>query len=252
MHILSHRGIEYNPNSLKALDKALAHGFSLETDLRFSKDGKIIIIHDQNLKDNFGIDINTNELDYKELVSADNKFVNLIPDFENFIKLSVNALNSKQVIALHIKDYDNLELIYKTCEIITKYKLEKRVFIFDILLAHIEKIKKNYPKCKIGVSVGEKNYGPTIYTIDDIKSYIKFIDIIWADEWRKGLYTEGFFGYCEKTKKGVYVVSPELHKSEKHPFAHNPETLWKNISPFLFNGICTDFPEKARNFFEPN
>lgn len=252
MLILSHRGIKYSSNSLKALNETLTNGFSLETDLRFSKDGKVIIIHDSNLKDNFGMDMNTNELDYKELVHTDNKFINLIPDFENFIKLSINALNPRQVIALHIKDYDNLKLIYKTCKIITKYKLEKRVFIFDILFAHIKKIKKYYPKCKIGVSVGERNYGPTIYTIDDIKSYIQFIDIIWADEWREGLYTKDFFDYCEKIKKNVYVISPELHRLEKHPFAHSPETLWKNIFPFIFNGICTDFPEKAKNFFKPN
>lgn len=250
MLILSHRGIKHSPNSLKALNKALLLGFSLETDLRFSKDGKIIIIHDQNLKDNFGIDINASELDYKELVYADNKFINLIPDFENFIKFSTNALSQKQMIALHIKDHDNLNLIYKTCEIITKYKLEERAFIFDILFAYIKKIKKNYPKCKIAVSAGEKNYRPTIYTIDDIKSYVRFIDIIWADEWKNGLYTKDFFDYCKKIKKNIYVISPELHKTENHPFALKPEKLWKNILPFVFDGICTDFPEKARKFFK--
>ena len=250
MLILSHRGIKYSPNSLKALNEALTHGFSLETDLRFSKDGKIIIIHDQNLKDSFGINMNINELDYNELIDADNKFIDFIPEFENFIKLSIDVMGPKQVIALHVKDYDNLELIYKTCEIIKKYKLEKRAFIFDILFKHFKKIKKYYPKCKIGVSVGEKKYGPTIYKIDDIKPYIKFIDIIWADEWKKGLYRTAFFDYCKKIKKDVYVISPELHKLEKHPFAYSPEILWKNISPFVFNGICTDFPEKARNFFE--
>lgn len=250
MLILSHRGIKHSPNSLKALNEALIRGFSLETDLRLSKDGKIIIIHDKNLTDNFGISMNANELDYKELVYTDNKFINLIPDFENFIKLSIDKLSVGQVIALHIKDYDNLELIYKTCEIITKCKLEKKVFIFDISFVHIKKIKKYYPKCKIGVSVGEKKYGPTIYTIDDIKPYIQSIDIIWADEWMGGLYTEDFFDYCKKIQKDVYVISSELHKLEKHPLAHSPETLWKNISPFIFDGICTDFPEKTRNFFK--
>lgn len=252
MLILSHRGIEYAPNSLKALNEALTHGFSLETDLRLSKDGRIIIIHDQNLKDNFGIDINVSELDYKGLIDTDNKFVDFIPELENFIKLSIDKSDLRQVIALHIKDYNNSELIFKTCEIITKYKLEERVFIFDILLEHVKKTKNYYPKCKIGISMGEKNYSPTVYTIEDVKPYIKFIDIVWADEWKRGLYTKDFFGYYDKIKKDVYVISPELHKSEKHPFAHRPEILWGKISPFIFNGICTDFPEKARNFFKPS
>lgn len=252
MLILSHRGIRYNPNSLKALTKALTHGFSLETDLRISKDGKIIIIHDQNLKNNFGIDISVGELDYTKLVREDNKCRDLIPDFENFIKTSINMLGRGQVIALHMKDHDDENLIYKTCEIITKYKLEKRVFIFDILLTDIKRLKNHYPKCNIGISVGENNYSSTVYTLEDVKPYIKFIDIIWADEWSKGLYMKDFFGYCDRIEKDVYVVSPELHKSEKHPFAHRPKTLWDNISPFIFKGICTDFPEKARNFFEPN
>lgn len=251
MLILSHRGIKYSPNSLKALNMALAQGFSLETDLRLSKGGKIII-HDKNLKDGFGIDINTNELDYKKLVHEDRKFINLIPDLENFIKTSANALGPRQKIALHTKDYDNPDLIFKTCEIISKYKLGKKAFIFDILLEDIEKTKKCYPKCKIGISVAEKNYSPTIYTINDIKPYIQFIDIIWADEWEKGLYTKSFFDYCKNIEKDVYLISSELHKSEKHPFARRPETFWKNISPFIFTGICTDFPGEARKFFESN
>jgi len=249
MLILAHRGIKYSPNSLKALNKALAQGFSLETDLRMSQDKKIIIIHDKNLKDVFGINVNANELIYKELVEKDSKFVNLIPDFENFIKVSANGLALGQKIALHIKDYDNQELIFKTCGIIEKYKLEERVFIFDILLSHIKKTKKHYPKCKIGISVAEKNYSPTVYTINDVKPYIKFIDIIWADEWSGGLYTKDFFDYCKNIKKDVYLISPELHKPEKHPFSRRPETFWKNISPFVFAGICTDFSEKARKFF---
>ena len=252
MLILSHRGIEYRPNSLKALNKALTCGFSIETDLRVSKDGKIVIIHDKNLKDNFGIDVNVNELNYKSITNTNSEFVDLIPEFENFIKISVGSLHSKQVIALHIKDHDNTDLIFKTCEVIIKYKLEERVFIFDILLEYVKKVKNYYPKCKIGISVGEKNYSPTIYTVDDIKQYVQFIDIIWADEWKDGLYKKDFFWYCEGIKKDVYVVSPELHKSEEHPFAHKPEMLWKNVSHFIFNGICTDFPEEARNFFESN
>lgn len=249
MHILSHRGIKYRPNSLKALNKALISGFSLEIDLRLSKDGKIIIIHDQNLKNNFGLDINVNELYYKDLVHRDNKFVNFIPDFKNFIKSSIKALGQGQVIALHIKDFDNLNLIYRTCEIIRKYKLEQRVFIFDILISDIKKIKKYYPQCKIGLSVGEKNYGPTIYTMDELAPYIELVDIIWADEWKSRLYKKDFFHYYKKIKKKVYVISPELHRLEKHPFAYNSETLWKNILSFIFDGICTDFPEKARKFF---
>jgi len=251
MLILSHRGLKHRPNSLKALNKALIFGFSLETDLRLSKDGKIIIIHDQNLKNNFGLDINVNELYYKDLVHRDNKFVNLVPDFENFIKFSVKALNPGQVIALHIKDFDNLNLIYRTCGIIKEYKLEQRVFIFDILIPDIKKIKNYYPKCKIGLSVGEKNYGPTIYTMDELTPYIELVDIIWADEWKSRLYTKDFFHYYKKMNKEIYVISPELHKLESHPFANNFQILWKDISLSKFNGLCTDFPEKARNFFDP-
>lgn len=250
MLILTHRGITYAPNSRKALDSALLGGFSLETDLRISKDGKIIIIHDSNLKNTFGIDVNINELNYSELVEKDNKFADFIPDFESFIKLVPGKLAHGQVVALHIKDYKNLELVYKVCEIIVKYKLEKAVFIFDVLLSDAPKIKNRYPECKIGLSIGEKNYSPTVYILDDIKSCLQSFDIVWADEWEKGLYKSNFFAYCKRINKDVYVISPELHTSEGHPFASSPEALWKSIELFDFKGICTDSSQKAKDFFK--
>lgn len=249
MLILSHRGIEYAPNSLRALNEALKRGFSLETDLRLSKDGIVMIVHDQNLSHSFGIDVNVRDCEYQKLISKDKIFQELIPSFEGFAGRLSDLLKPGQVIALHIKDYDNLDLIYKACQEIKDHKLEKQVFIFNVLLKDIQLIKKRYPMCKIGVSVGEKNYGPAVYTFLDIKSYLESIDIIWADEWQEGLYNSDFFNYCKDAKKEIYVISPELHKGEHHPFSGNPEALWNNIASYEFDGICTDFPQKALTFF---
>lgn len=230
MKILSHRGIiekkENSPNSILAFRDAFKEGFSIETDLRFSKDKNIIISHDPNPKESDNI------IELLNLASS---------------LTSSNLINNP--LAFHIKEPEDNELINSVFTLVQKFNFWNKSFLFDLLLKDLEGMKKNFPKSTLGVSIGEKNYAKTIFTQKEIEPYLKFVDIIWADEWQDGLYIKDFFEYYKTHKKKVYVISPELHKAEEHPFSNNPEKLWERIKLFPFDGICTDFPEKANEFF---
>jgi glycerophosphoryl diester phosphodiesterase len=230
MKILSHRGIieekQDFPNSIVAFRNAFKQGFSIETDFRFSKERNVIISHDVNP------DTELNAIELFNLVDS----------------LISNNLNDNP-IAFHIKEAKDEELINSVLELIQKFDFWDKTFLFDLFLKDLEKIKINFPKVSLGVSVGEKNYAPTIFTKEEIEPYFQFIDIIWADEWRSSLYAKDFFEYYKAHNKKVYVISPELHKTEKHPFSDNSEELWEKIKLFQFDGICTDFPKKANEFF---
>ncbi len=51
MQIFAHRGLltEYPENSFPALTKSFERGYGIETDLRLTKDGDFILIHDDTL-----------------------------------------------------------------------------------------------------------------------------------------------------------------------------------------------------------
>ena len=73
----AHRGLHGNvgydeyaaENSLTAFRRAKEHGYGIELDLRMSKDGEIVVIHDGNLKRVTGIDAKVADLTLDEIKS---------------------------------------------------------------------------------------------------------------------------------------------------------------------------------------
>lgn len=69
---IAHRGLYDNKskipeNSLSAFNAAVKSGFAVETDIRLTADGEVVIFHDENLKRICGIDTKLSELSSKEL-----------------------------------------------------------------------------------------------------------------------------------------------------------------------------------------
>lgn len=66
----AHRGLHGNgapENSLKAFSHAADHGFGSELDVHLSKDGRLVIMHDENLFRTVGVDVNISDMTAKEL-----------------------------------------------------------------------------------------------------------------------------------------------------------------------------------------
>ena len=173
----AHRGLlNYAPeNTLLAFQIAKERGFkNLELDIVTTKDDKIVVFHDTNLKRMFNIDRDVCEVNYYELI-------NLKPSlyfFEGILGLSkeqievirsvddpwVNKINSQKISLLDdvFKAYGNdftyhldvktlgcNEKLYQDLvSIIEKYSLENNVFIESKNLGLLDKIISINPNIK--------------------------------------------------------------------------------------------------------
>ena len=93
MKVFAHRGFSgnYPENTMLAFHKAIEAGADgIELDIHESSDGKLVIIHDENLVRTTGIDALVSDLSLKELTrikaskTKDDAFETPIPSFEEF------------------------------------------------------------------------------------------------------------------------------------------------------------------------
>ena len=122
---IAHRGLHNDKlpeNSASAFLNAIEKGYAIEMDVRFSKDGQIVVFHDHTLKRMTGVNGRVIEKTYaelKELNLAGTK--EIIPLFTDFLKL----VNGRTPILIEIKDQPEREdLAEKTIEILKTYKGE--------------------------------------------------------------------------------------------------------------------------------
>lgn len=106
---------------MESFKKAIESGVNaIELDVRKSKDGKLVIIHDDNLKKVFGKDVFVNQATLKELKQfTDNK----IPTLDEALQF-INKKLDKILIELKGVGYEK-----KVLDIVKKEKLKDKVII---------------------------------------------------------------------------------------------------------------------------
>lgn len=71
--MFAHRGLHnakiIPENSKAAFENARAHGCGVELDVQYTKDKKLVVFHDDNIKRVCGVDKNVSELTYEELLT---------------------------------------------------------------------------------------------------------------------------------------------------------------------------------------
>jgi Glycerophosphoryl diester phosphodiesterase len=90
---IAHRGLhdeEATENSIAAFKKAIEAGYNIETDVRLSKDGKIIVFHDYDMGRLLHKSGAIEGLTYAELTNGNYKLSNgeNVPLFEDLLKLA--------------------------------------------------------------------------------------------------------------------------------------------------------------------
>lgn len=254
MEILAHRGLpfEYPENTLPSFEESLKCGFGIETDIRKTKDGILVLCHDQNVKRGTGIDKNIKESTFKELKNLNFNYIfphakANICTLDELIKVYKKYNNGRKV-AFHIKvDGATEEILSALAKKIIDENLQDLFFVFDLTLETAKNFKKKFPSTHISISVGEKRYAPSIYLLEDVLD-LAFVDSIWADEWVGSLYSEGFFNKIKRSRKLVYVISPELHIDQEHPLSKGGyEEIWDKVVKWNVDGICTDYPKEFLN-----
>lgn len=145
--IIAHRGASaYEPeNTLRAIRKALElNSKMIEVDVRSSKDGKIVVIHDES------VDRTTNgkglvkNLMLEEIKKLDAGKGERIPTLQEVI----NAVRKRAILIIEIKVLNIEDSIVKTIE---KEDIEKEVIVTSFNHHILKKIKDLNPVIKTGV-----------------------------------------------------------------------------------------------------
>lgn len=220
---IAHRGAsKYTPeNSLEAFKKAIKlKADVVEFDVRQTKDGRIVVMHDDSVDrttDGSGLIKN---LTFKEIRKLHLPNGELIPTLQE----AFDVLKNKCICKIHIKDRFIEE---KVARIIKKNHMENSIMITSVMDSSLKKIKKIFPKIKIARG-GFKTRIP----IEDLIKKAKRVkaDIIGTHR-------------SITTKKLVR----EAHRNglEVHVWPVNDKRTIEKMKKIGVDGITTKYPDKV-------
>ena len=177
----AHRGFSgrYPENTLLAFEKAMEIGVDgIELDVQLTKDGEVVIIHDEKIDRTTDSKGNVIDYTYEELQKFDASYIykgkvgfNKIPtlrEYFNLIKESDIVTN----IELKTGIFEYLGIEKKVLDIIKEYHMEKRVIISSFNHYSVLRMKEISPEIECGflsetwiINQGEytKKYGVECY-----------------------------------------------------------------------------------------
>lgn len=265
-HIITHRGLEssnknfYPESSFEAFQSHLSRGFSIEFDVNFLPDDRIVISHQVQ------VDPSNNKLclfdDIIDLIGQNKSFHN----------------------AMHLKGrFQKKEYIDR---LILKFRqLPQRIFekliIFDVKPDTARILKSCYNNLVLAPSVAHpydiarynRFVSRTLYSVDEIillNKKDKLYQWAWLDEWDrfdrhgqdKKFYEQSVFERLRKCGLKIALVTPELHATspgllggEAHRDGLSKSVLLARIEEILClspDALCTDYPEEVYAMTQKN
>lgn len=157
-NLIAHRGIYDNikvpENSILSFKEAIKNNYSIELDIRLTKDNKIIVFHDKNLQRMCNINKLVKNTNYSELKSY--KLLNTnnyIPLFEDILKL----INGRVPIIIELKiDRNRFILEREAIKLLDNYQGLYAIKSFNPLSILYFKIK--YPNTIRGLLIKNSKY----------------------------------------------------------------------------------------------
>ncbi len=283
MKIITHRGLDplkenyYAESSREAFTDQLERGYGLEFDPQITKDGKVVILHDSNLKRISGgkDDRKISEVTLSEITRTEFNKCHLI-SFEELIDLIDKKQAKGAISAIHLKhniqNKNDLDIILSYLE-----KADMNKFIlFDVTQDTALYLKQKNNTLHLAPSVAHPHdilrynnfVGGTLLTSEIALENTDLFDWVWLDEWdradkngkAKKLYTEELFKEIRTAGLKIGLVTPELHASspsllgsEKHQDAGDAKNLFDRIEEILKlepDIICTDYPDEVKNIIK--
>lgn len=143
----AHRGLHKKDktvpeNSLAAFERASAYGYGMELDVQLSKDGQVVVFHDDTLNRVCGVDSRVDEKTYDELRQMSLcGSTQTIPLFSEVLK----TVRGRGPLIVELKNGKrNEELCEKTYALLSKYSGEYCIESFNPFIVHW--FKKNAPE----------------------------------------------------------------------------------------------------------
>lgn len=199
MKIIAHRGFSgvYPENTMLAFKKAIEIGADgIELDVHLSKDGQVMIIHDEALKRTTGLDGVISDYTRAELekISAgktknDEFGFTPIPSLEEYLAFMAEHKDKFTNIELKTAPVYYTEIEEKTLELVRKFDLEKNIIYSSFNWLSIERMQrlgtisetgllfsgmKLYNQAHIIKSLGINYFHPDFNDLTDeiVKSYL--------------------------------------------------------------------------------
>jgi len=219
---IAHRGASnYAPeDSLEAFRKSVKLKIdAVEFDVHHTKDGKLVIIHDHNVKrttDGLGL---IHKLSLKELRKFHESNGEPIPTLQEVIDI----LKNKCICKIDIKDEG---IFKKVLDVIEKNNIESSVIITSELISVLKKVKKLSPKIKIELG-GLKEKRP-------VKEMIKKTKDVKAEIISPH--------YSITTKK--LVDESHKNKLEVHVWTVDDPKMIKKMKKLGVDGITSNYADK--------
>lgn len=143
----AHRGLHKKDktipeNSLAAFERASAYGYGMELDVQLSKDGQVVVFHDDTLDRVCGVDSRVDEKTYDELSQLSLcGTTQTIPLFSEVLK----TVRGRGPLIVELKNGKrNEELCEKTYALLSKYSGEYCIESFNPFI--VRWFKKNAPE----------------------------------------------------------------------------------------------------------
>lgn len=165
--LFAHRGLHGDgvpENSLGAFEAACSQGYGIELDVQLSKDGKVVVFHDDTLLRMTGDARRVDDVDYSEMQTLSLNGKGYIPTFDEVLRL----VGGKVPLLVEIKNGKrNEELCRKVRDRLRDYKGAYVVESFNPLI--VAWMRKNAPEIIRGQLVGpRKSYKGTVGAVAGI------------------------------------------------------------------------------------
>jgi len=143
MLLFAHRGFHNRKiaeNTLEAFERAIDEGADgIEFDLRISRDGVPMVVHDENLHRVAGDARRVRDLTGKELQDVSLRGSGYVPTLNEV----TSSWKSPVQFLIEVKDRDACELLIQ--KLSTSAKLRERTIVASFVLDDIERLRRNVP-----------------------------------------------------------------------------------------------------------
>jgi glycerophosphoryl diester phosphodiesterase len=227
VRVIAHRGAsgEEIENTLEAFRRALLEGaHGVEMDVRRTRDGELIVFHDDTLERLAGRDEAVEDLTLQELMEVSLRLPSLpgkiggIPTLEEVIS---DEELSKVTLCLEIKS-DGIEK--DLVDMVRRFDLIERVIIYSFHVEHLVRVKGIEPRLRVNLLFGRDRYRNLCLAVEN------GIDMINPEHYDAD---EDFVNFAVRSGLTVTVGK-----------TNDPEEV-RRLARLPIWGLHTDFPAMA-------
>ncbi|ASB88519.1 glycerophosphodiester phosphodiesterase [Bacillus sonorensis] len=236
--VFAHRGASgtYPENTMTAFEHAAQAGADgIELDVQMTRDGRLVVIHDEKLDRTTSLKGYIKDFTYEEIKQGDASYrfsektgFVTVPTLEEVFDWAVKG---SFLINVELKNsivrYEGME--EKVMALISEYKLEDRIIISSFNHESLAYCRRLNPDIELAALYMDVLYKPEQY-----------IDMIPAT---------GFHPYL-RSMSAETIANAHRNNKTVRPFTVNREEDMKKLMEAGVDGFFTDFPEKAMKLKE--